>query len=59
MEAKPRYLGMPSAAYVKVRQGDTLSAIAKRSGSSVKTICKLNKITQRTIIRPGQTLRVR
>ena len=48
-----------SAAYVKVRQGDTLSAIAKRSGSSVKTICKLNKITQRTIIRPGQTLRVR
>ncbi|MBR4337174.1 MAG: peptidoglycan DD-metalloendopeptidase family protein [Bacteroidaceae bacterium] len=48
-----------SAAYVKVRQGDTLSAIAKRSGSSVKTICKLNGITQKSIIRPGQRLRVR
>lgn len=48
-----------SASYVKVRQGDTLSAIARRTGSSVKNICKLNKITQNTIIRPGQTLRVR
>jgi murein DD-endopeptidase MepM/ murein hydrolase activator NlpD len=48
-----------SSAYVKVRQGDTLSAIARRSGSSVKTICKLNGITQNSIIRPGQTLRVR
>ena len=48
-----------SASYVKVRQGDTLSAIARRTGSSVKTICKLNKITPNTIIRPGQTLRVR
>jgi len=48
-----------SASYVKVRQGDTLSAIARRTGSSVKTICKLNQITQNTIIRPGQTLRVR
>ena len=47
------------ASYVKVRQGDTLSAIARRTGSSVKTICKLNGITQNTIIRPGQTLRVR
>ena len=48
-----------SSKYVKVRQGDTLSAIAQRTGSSVKTICKLNGITQKTIIRPGQTLRVR
>ena len=48
-----------SASYVKVRQGDTLSAIARRNGTTVKNICKLNKITQNSIIRPGQTLRIR
>lgn len=45
--------------YYKVRQGDTLSKIAARNGTSIKNICKLNRITQNTVIRPGQTLRVR
>lgn len=47
------------AQYVKVRQGDTLSKIAARNHTSIKTICKLNRISQTSIIRPGQRLRVR
>lgn len=48
-----------SASYYKVRQGDTLSKIAARNGTTIKNICKLNRITQNSIIRPGQTLRIR
>lgn len=48
-----------SAAYYKVRQGDTLSRIAARNGTTVKNLCKLNRITQNSILHPGQTLRIR
>lgn len=48
-----------SASYYKVRQGDTLSKIAQRNHTSIRTICKLNGISQNSIIRPGQRLRVR
>lgn len=50
---------MKAARYYSVRRGDTLSAIARRNGTSVSTLCRLNKITSRTLIRPGQKLRVR
>lgn len=43
--------------YYKVRKGDSLSRIAQRTGVSIKTLCKLNKITTKTILRPGQMLR--
>lgn len=43
--------------YYKVRSGDNLSVIAKRNGVSVSSLCKLNRITVRTILRPGQVLR--
>jgi murein DD-endopeptidase MepM/ murein hydrolase activator NlpD len=39
-----------------VKSGDSLSAIAKRTGSSVKRLCYLNGITTKTIIRPGRKL---
>ena len=45
--------------YYKVRSGDTLSAIARRQGTSVSKLCKLNGIKPTTIIHIGQTLRVR
>ena len=41
----------------KVRQGDSLSRIAKRTGTSVARLCKLNRITTSTVLRPGQVLR--
>lgn len=43
--------------YHKIRSGDTLSGIARRYGTSVTTICKLNNIRSNTTLRIGQTLR--
>ena len=43
--------------YHKVKSGDTLSRIAKVRGVSVSTLCKLNRITTKTTLRPGQVLR--
>lgn len=46
------------AKYVKVRNGDTLGAIAKRNGTTVAKIKRLNNL-KGTNIRAGQRLRVR
>lgn len=46
-----------SIRYHKVRKGDTLGAIAKKSGTSVDALCKLNGISRRTVLRLGQVLR--
>ena len=43
--------------YYSVRSGDTLSAIARRHGTSVNTLCKLNAIRQTSVLRVGQRLR--
>ena len=43
--------------YYKVRKGDNLSRIAKRTGTSIDTLCKLNRISRRTTLRIGQVLR--
>lgn len=42
----------------RIQRGDTLGAIAKRYGTSVNELCKLNNITSRTVLRVGRTLRV-
>lgn len=43
--------------FYKVKKGDTLGRIAARQGTSVDKLCKLNRITRKTILRPGQVLR--
>lgn len=43
--------------FYKVKRGDTLGRIAQRQGTTVSQLCKLNRITRRTILRPGQVLR--
>ena len=43
--------------YYKVRRGDSLSRISKKTGVSVKTLCKLNGITTKTTLRVGQILK--
>lgn len=43
--------------YHKVKNGDTLSRIAKLRGVSVSTLCKLNRIKPTTTLRIGQVLR--
>ena len=44
--------------YHEVRQGETLSRIAQKYGITVEQLCRLNKITPKTVIRPGQKLLV-
>ena len=43
--------------YYKVRSGDSLSKIAVRNKVSIDKLCQLNRITRKTILRPGQVLR--
>ena len=43
--------------YHKVKSGDSLSRISKLYGVSINTLCKLNRITTKTTLRPGQVLR--
>jgi murein DD-endopeptidase MepM/ murein hydrolase activator NlpD len=45
--------------YYKVRTGDTLGRIAKRNGTTVSKLCKLNGLRENSVIRPGQKLRIR
>jgi murein DD-endopeptidase MepM/ murein hydrolase activator NlpD len=50
---------MAAAKYYKIRSGDTLGHIARRNGTSVKTLCRLNKISPNKVLRIGQRIRVR
>ena len=48
-----------SAKYYKVKKGDTLSKIAKRHGTTIKKLCKLNGIRESKPLQIGQKIRVR
>lgn len=45
--------------YYTIRKGDTLGAIAKRNGTSVSRLCKLNGIRENSILQIGKRIRVR
>jgi LysM repeat protein len=49
----------PAAVYYTVRRGDTLSAIARRYGTSVAAIQRLSGIKNPNKIYVGQTIRVK
>ena len=40
-----------------VKSGETLSSIARKRGTSIDRLCRLNNIKRNTILRPGQILR--
>lgn len=40
-----------------VKRGDTLSSIARRYGTSVSKLCKLNGIKESTVLQPGQKIK--
>lgn len=42
----------------RIRKGDSLSTIAKRNGTTVSKLCKLNGISSKAVLRPGKSLRV-
>jgi murein DD-endopeptidase MepM/ murein hydrolase activator NlpD len=45
------------AKYCSIRKGDTLYKIARRYGTSVTSLCKLNRITAKTPLRIGKKIR--
>ena len=49
--------GRDDVRYHKVKRGETLSSIAKKRGTTVSKLCRLNRITTKMRIRPGQILR--
>ncbi|MDR1543973.1 MAG: LysM peptidoglycan-binding domain-containing protein [Prevotellaceae bacterium] len=42
-----------------MRSGQTLSYIAHRYGTTVSTLCKLNRINRNTVLRVGRSIRYR
>ncbi len=49
-----------AAQYYKIRSGDTLGKIARRYGTTVNAICRLNPgLTARTTLRVGRSIRVK
>lgn len=49
-----------AAKYYKVRSGDTLYAIARRNGTTVNAICKLNPgLTSKTVLKIGRSIRIK
>jgi len=49
---------LAAARYYKIRKGDTLGKIAKKHRTTVKKLCKLNRLTTRSILKPGKRIRV-
>ncbi len=47
------------AKYYRVRNGDSLWVIARRTGTSVSKIKRLNRLSRKSVIRKGQRLRIR
>ncbi len=43
--------------YHKVRKGETLSHIARKHGTTVNALCRLNHISSKARLRPGQILK--
>ncbi|MDR2232824.1 MAG: LysM peptidoglycan-binding domain-containing protein [Tannerella sp.] len=43
--------------YYRVKEGDTLGAIAMKHGISINRLCEMNNITRTTILRIGRSLR--
>ena len=44
--------------YHRIKQGDTLGAISRRYGTSVKNLCDMNNITTKTVLRVGKSIRI-
>lgn len=44
--------------YYKIKNGDTLGAIAKRHRTTVSKLCKLNNMKSTTTLRVGKTIRI-
>ncbi len=56
-KSKGKSKGKTKGGY-EVKQGETLSEIAQKHHTTVKELCKINKITKKKMIRSGQKIKV-
>jgi hypothetical protein len=47
------------AVYHTIKQGDTLYSLARKNGTTVQSVCKLNHITPKTNLKLGRKIRLR
>jgi LysM repeat protein len=47
------------AKYHVVKKGDTLYSIARKNGTSINSLCKINRIKESSTLRLGQRIRVK
>ena len=55
--ARPKPTARPRTKIHRVKSGESLSVIAAKHGTTVAKLCKLNGITRKTILRPGQIIK--
>ena len=53
------YTSFKAVKFHAIRKGDTLSKIARMHGTSVATLCRMNKITAKSTLRIGQKIRIK
>jgi murein DD-endopeptidase MepM/ murein hydrolase activator NlpD len=56
--ARGKYSKPVKGGIYKVRKGDTLGAIARKSGTSVKVLCKKNRLKPNSVLKLGQRLKI-
>jgi murein DD-endopeptidase MepM/ murein hydrolase activator NlpD len=55
----PEYKDFKKAIYHRIRRGDSLWLLARKYGTTIGRICKLNGISRTKVLRIGQRIRVR
>jgi LysM repeat protein/murein endopeptidase len=58
-DAQPQYKVIWKPKWTKVKPGDNLWNIARRNKTTVARLCKLNGISSKTVLKPGQKLKVK
>jgi murein DD-endopeptidase MepM/ murein hydrolase activator NlpD len=53
-----KYAGTDKIKYHRIKQGDTLGAIARRYGTTVSKLCKLNKLKATSTLHLGKSIRI-
>lgn len=56
---RPKTLAKENGSTYTIRNGDTLYGIARRTGSTVDALCKLNNFTKSKILHPGQKIKIK
>ncbi len=56
-EKRAQQQARPRNSVHKVRQGESLSTIARKYGTSVNRLCRLNNLTEKSVLHPGQILK--